>query len=177
MARLIAKSAGEALPVRIGGMTLSEEHPEKITCIAPFKGQEKSVSEALKSAIGAAFPAPNRSTGKAGARLVWSGLGQAMLLGPSVDIKGAALTDQSDGWSCLSLQGEGARDVLARLTPLDLRDGVFKRGHAARSLLGHMNAIFLRSGAERYDMLVFRSMTQTAIHELTEAMTSVSAQS
>ena len=38
------------------------------------------------------------------------------------------------------------------------------------------DAIFLRSGAERYDMLVFRSMTQTAIHELTEAMISIKAQ-
>ena len=177
MAKLIAKSsAGDALPVTIGGLTLSEEAPAAITCIAPFNGQQVAVSKALKQAIGAEFPAPNRATGKAGARVVWSGLGQAMVLGAPVQIDGAACSDQSDGWTCLSLKGVQARAVLARLTPLDLRPDIFKRGHAARSLLGHMNAIFLRSGAERYDMLVFRSMTHTAVHELTEAMTSVQAQ-
>ena len=69
-----------------------------------------------------------------------------------------------------------ARAVLARLTPLDLRGSVFKTGHAARSTLGHMNCVFMRTGAARYQMMVFRSMTQTAVHEITRAMQSVTAQ-
>lgn len=87
----------------------------------------------------------------------------------------AALTDQSDGWAVFSLQGQGVEDVLARLTPLDLNRGVFKRGHAARSLLGHMSAIFLRTGENAFQIMVFRSMARTAVHELEVAMKAVAA--
>ena len=177
MARLIAKTACEGLlPVRIGGVAMAELVPEAITSVAPFWGQEKAVSEALKSAIGAAFPAAGRATGRAGARIVWSGLGQALVLGPPVNVPGAAISDQTDGWACIVLEGGDVPLVLARLCPLDLREGVFKRGHAARTLLGHMSCVILRTGAARYEVLVYRSMAHTAVHELTRAMTSVAAQ-
>lgn len=177
MARLIAKTACEGLlPVRIGGIAMSEVLHGAITLVAPFKGQEKRVSDALKSAVGAAFPAVGRATGRAGARIVWSGLGQALVLGPPVDVPGAAVSDQSDGWACIALEGNDVPAVLARLCPLDLRAQSFKRGHAARSLLGHMTCLFLRTGAARYELLVFRSMAHTAVHELRRAMTSVAAQ-
>ncbi|KMW57988.1 Sarcosine oxidase gamma subunit [Candidatus Rhodobacter oscarellae] len=177
MAKLIAKSPGAGLlPVRVGSLSLTEEAHDAITCVAPFQGQEKPVSAALKDAIGAALPGVGRVTGKAGARVAWLGLGQVLVLGPPVAPPGAAVTDQSDGWACLTLEGPGSRAVLARLTPLDLRENLFKRGHAARSLLGHMTCLFLRTGVERYEMLVFRSMAATAVHELTHAMQSVAAQ-
>ncbi|MCG6904137.1 MAG: sarcosine oxidase subunit gamma [Rhodobacter sp.] len=177
MPRLIAKSACDGLlPVTIGSVTLSEFSPDAITSLAPFNGRAAAVSGALKSAIGAGFPAANRCTGKAGARVAWSGIGQALVIGPRVEIDGAAMTDQTDAWACLALDGARAGEVLARLCPLDLRDSQFKTGHAARSLLGHMTGLFLRTGARRFELLVFRSMAQTAVHELTGAMTSVDAQ-
>lgn len=177
MARLIAKSPCDGLvPVEAGGLRLTEADYGAITGLAPFQGQEGAVSATLKQAIGAGLPGPNRARGRAGARVVWSGLGQALMLGPPVDPAGAAVTDQSDAWACLALDGLGAREALARLTPLDLRDSAFKRGHAARSLLGHMTCLFIRTGATRYEMLVFRSMARTAVHDLTRAMQSVAAQ-
>ena len=177
MAKLIAKSAGsDLLPVKIEDLTMTEELVGRITSVAPFEGREKAVSEALKTETGCAFPAPNRMTSKGKNRIVWSGLGQAFVMGPTIDIAGAALTDQSDSWTVLALEGALARDALARLTPLDLRESQFKRGHVARSLLGHMNCLLIRAGADRYELMVFRSMTQTAVHELTRAMESVTAQ-
>jgi len=177
VARLIAKSACDGLlPVSMGALSLTEIDYGNVTMVAPFRGQEAAVSDALKAAIGAGFPAANRALGKAGARVVWSGLGQALVLGPTVTNTGAALVDQSDAWACLALEGDGAAAVLARLTPLDLRDGAFKRGHAARSLLGHMTCLFIRTGDARYEMLVFRSMAKTAVHEISRAMQSVTAQ-
>ncbi len=178
MAKLLAKSPAHGLlPVIRGTLKLSDFAPVSIISIAPFQGQEAIVSKALKAAVGIEFPAPNRSRTKDEVRLIWSGLGQAFLLGARIDIKGAALTDQSDAWTCLALQGKGAADVLARLTPLDLRDSQFQIGHAARSLLGHMNALFVRSDADRFEIFVFRSMAQTAVHEMIRAMDSVTAQS
>ena len=177
MARLIAKSPCDGLlPVTTDDLLLSEVDYGRITCLAPFKGQEKAASGQLKDQIGTGLPSPGRMTGKAGSRVVWSGLGQVMVLGPEVAISGAAQSDQSDGWACIALDGPEAAQVLARLTPLDLRASQFKRGHAARSLLGHMTCLFLRTGANRFELLVFRSMAHTAVHELTRAMESVSAQ-
>lgn len=177
MADLFEKTPCNGLePLTIGTVTLSETSHRAITSLAPFKGREGAVSKALEAQIGAGFPKPGRSTGKEGARAIWSGVGQALVLGPALDpIEGAAISDQSDAWTCVALEGQGARDVLARLCPLDLRPEAFKRGHAARSLLGHMSAVILRTGENRYALMVFRSMAGTLLHELEEAMTGVAA--
>lgn len=177
MAELIAESACDGiLPVCIGGARLDAVAYGAITSVTPFRGQMEVVSEALQAQVGAAFPDPNRSTGKAGARIVWTGAGQAFVLGVALsDIRGAALCDQSDAWAAMVLEGSAARDVLAHLTPLDLRERVFAQGHAARTLLGHMNAVILRSGGDRYELLVFRSMAATAVHEIRSAMEAVAA--
>lgn len=177
MIELLAKSPCDGLlPRSIGGVTLTEITFDAITSVAPFAGQASAVSDALKAQMGAAFPQPNRTTGKANARAVWSGMGQALVLGvPLKPISGAAMTDQTDAWACVALEGEGARDVLARVTPLDLRPSVFKLGHAARTELAHMSAVLMRTGANRYGIMAFRSMAKTLVHDLTEAMTSVAA--
>jgi len=75
----------------------------------------------------------------------------------------------------LALEGAGVGDVLARLVPLDMSEAVFPVGGAKRSSLGHMAAVFLRPSATRVEILVFRSMAKTAVHELDRAMKAVAA--
>lgn len=167
------------LPMTYGNTTLSELPREYITAIQSRQGQEQATNAALKTAHGLAFPAPNRATGRVGCRAIWTSHAQAFLLGPAPDGalgRTAALTDQSDGWAVFLLEGAGARDVLARLCPLDLRPNVFKRGHTARSLIGHMNGSVTRISAHGYLVLVFRSMAITMMHETGAAMKSVAAQ-
>jgi heterotetrameric sarcosine oxidase gamma subunit len=178
VANLIARSPCDGLlPVSAGSCTLSEVMPEAITSIAPAKGQEKQVSDALKKALGLTFPASNRASGKDRGRLVWSGAGQAFLLGPvPKPIKGAAMTDQSDAWAVMRLEGAAAENVLARLVPIDLRATTFKRGHTARTMLFHMSCSITRIGPNAFDIMVFRSMAKTAVHELSTAMRSIAAQ-
>lgn len=177
MVELVAISpCAETLPKEIGAVHLSEVVFDAITSVAPLKGQEGAVSDALKAQMGAAFPAPNRTTGSAKKRAVWSGRGQALVLGPKLEpIAGAAMTDQTDAWACVALEGDGARDVLARLVPIDLRDGTFKRGHAARTQLMHMNIVLMRTGANRFGIMAFRSMADTLVHDLETAMEGVAA--
>ena len=179
MVDLIAKSPCEGLlPLAIGGVTVTEVLPASITSIMPYDGQEKAASELLKSLCGMGLPGAGRSTGRDGARAVWTGAGQAMVLGVAVDVglgRHAALSDQSDAWAVLRLEGAGVEEVLARLTPLDLNPGLFKRGRAARSLLGHMSAVIVRVGASAFEVMVFRAMAKTAVHEIEEAMKSVAA--
>lgn len=179
MVDLIVKSPLDGLlPLSLGGMTLSEEKPGLMTGVAAFKGKEKSLSTALKKAHGMATPGPNRAMGKAGARAIWFGHGMILLQGVRADktlAKHAALTDQSDGWAVVRLEGAGARDVLARLTPVDLRDAEFKRGHTARTELAHMMASITRIGAQSWQIMVYQSFAQTLVHDLNRAMQSVAA--
>ena len=87
----------------------------------------------------------------------------------------AALTDQSDGWARMRLQGPGAEAVLARLVPIDLRVAAFPEGAVARSGLNHMMMVLMREGPQAFQIMVFRSMAGSAVHELAVAMKALTA--
>lgn len=176
MAELIAIPAAEGLlPVEAGGMKLVDAGLGRITSVAPFAGQAHALGKALEG-MGLIWPAPNRVIEEDGARIVWTGVDQAFLIGADpAPLQGlAALTDQGDGWAGLHLEGPGADEALARLVPVDLRPAVFGPGAGVRTQLGHMMCVILRAG-EGYDILVFRSMARTAVHEIAEAMERVAA--
>lgn len=181
--KLIAKTAcAGLLPLEIGGVSLTEVEPEHLSAVAPCRERETEVSDALKAAHGMALPGANRATGRRGNRAIWFGQGQTLLMGPVPDArlrKHAAVVDQSDGWAVVALSGSGpdmrAADVLARLTPLDLRAGQFKVGHTARTDLQHMMASITRIGADEFLIMVFRGFAQTLVHDLETAMQGVAA--
>ncbi len=180
MVKLIpASPCASLLPVRVGGLSLTEVETGTATLIAPFKGQQKATSAALKSALGLAFPAPNRTTvqkGDAGARLVWCGKGQALLIGaPCPEALPAACVDHSDAWAVVRMEGAGVESVLARLVPLDLRAGSFAKGHTARTMLGHMTVSLTRMGNISFEIMAMRSMAASLVHELAEAAKGVAA--
>lgn len=171
MAELIAQSAtGTMLPVEIGAAILEDAQPEAITWVAPFDGQHDTVARQLGG-----FPGPNETCCLAAGRAIWAGPGQALILGTPVAPEGAAFADQSDGYTLVTLTGETASDILARLTPLDLRDTTMPEGATARTQLGHMTVSLTRTGAFTYEIIAMRSMTQSLVHDLTRAMTQVAA--
>jgi sarcosine oxidase subunit gamma len=167
--------AGRAA-LTLAGVTLAEADLGQITSVAPFMGQDKALAKALK-ALSLRFPAPNQVSSNGDARLVWTGRDQAFLIGAAPQgLDGlAALTDQSDGWAALRLDGPGAGDVLARLYPLDLRAAAFPVGRVVRAPLNHMSSILMRPGPQSFEMLVFRSLARTAWHEAEAAMRALAA--
>jgi len=172
---LIAKSplAGHP-PLTLGTATLSELLLPRLTSVAPFRGQDKALARALKT-LGLTFPAPNAISVAEGARLVWTARDQAVLMGadPAPLAAHAALTDQSDGWAGLAIEGPAVTDILARLFPLDVR--TMPPGTAARAPLNHMSSLLIRTAPERFEILVFRSMARTAWHEVEADMSAVAA--
>lgn len=177
MPSLIEKTACDGLlPTRMGAMTLSELPAARVTSVAPFRDHAGAVAAALQ-AMGLGWPEPGQSIAGKGGAILWSGRNQAFLIDADpAPLSGlAALTDQSDGWARMRLEGPDAAAVLARLVPLDLRPAVFFEGQVARSALNHMMLHLTRSGAERFDLMVFRSMAVSAAHELGAAMTAVAA--
>lgn len=179
MPSLIETTACDGLlPVRAGGLTLSEAPPARITSVAPFSGKDRAVGTALK-ALGLGWPAPGRSFSADGATCLWTGRGQAFLIGADpVGLDAiAALTDQTDGWARMRLAGPAAEAVLARLVPLDLRPAAFPEGAVARSGLNHMTMILGREGPDAFQIMVFRSMAASAVREISVAMDACAARS
>ncbi|KIC47970.1 sarcosine oxidase subunit gamma [Tateyamaria sp. ANG-S1] len=177
MADLIAKTPLEGMdPVTIGTCTVAEVGLGTLTSISPYAGAK--IADTFKTAHGMAWPAPNRATGKEGARAIWFGRDMVLLAGPEPDkalAKHAALTDQSDAWTAVTLSGAASEAVLARLIPLDLSAASFKRGHTARTQIQHMTGSVTRVGADTFLLMVFRSMAGTLLHDLERAMASVVA--
>lgn len=180
MVDLIARTPlADQLPIELGDVTLSEAVPACITSLMPQAGKAKALSDALKTAHGAALPGAGRSTGKEGARIVWTGREQYFLLADTPAdaslAEFASITDQSDGWAVLRLEGDSASDVMARLCPIDLRESQFKRGHTARTEVAHMMAVVTRL-SKGYEIMVMRSFAQTLLGRVKETMTMVAAQ-
>ncbi|SFD47461.1 sarcosine oxidase subunit gamma [Sulfitobacter brevis] len=172
-----ARPWAERLDVSIGRSALVEVDLGHLTVLAPF-GAEAGMTEALSAAHGLGFPKPNRATGKDGGRCIWFGRGEALLIGPAPDASLAdhgASVDVLDAWAAVSLSGAAAVDVLARLVPVDLREGAFKRGHSIRTQVMHMSASITRTGKDSFLILVFRSMAGTLSHDLKQAMAAVAA--
>jgi heterotetrameric sarcosine oxidase gamma subunit len=172
---LIAKSALEGRSATVGAVTLAEVEVGPITSIAVLPGGAKAVAKGLKP-LGLVMPEPGTFAEKKGARIVWTGREQAFLMGVEAPaLEGAAVTDQTDGWTVLALSGTAAVDVLARLVPMDLRLGAFPVGRALRTQLNHMNVVILRVGDYAFEIMGFRSMARTAWHELETTMHMVAA--
>lgn len=164
------------LPVSHGKTRLEEVDLGPLTLLAPFKGQRKALSDALKKAHGVSYPDANTTSINENVRALWFGRDAAVLTGtpPDAALAGyAAVINQSDAWTVVSLSGSTSVDVLARLVPVDLRLSHFPEGATARSLINHMSGSITRIGPDAFLILVFRSMAQTLVEELSEAMEAV----
>lgn len=179
MDNLQAKSpCAGLLPLTIGKMSLNEEAPGALTSLAPYKGQQAALSKAMEGAHGVAYPGANDTSQGDGARSVWFGYGQALLIGPAADVElstHAALVDQSDAWSVVRLNGPEVEAVLSRLVPVDVRLSVFPVGQTARTLVMHMSGSITRVDADTFEILVFRSMADTLVHDMKTAMEAIAA--
>lgn len=178
MVELTAKTPCDGLlPLSIGEAQLTEVAAGVLTSLTPL-GDAAALGAALEKAHGLGWPAPLRARGKEGARCIWFGRDTALLMGPAPDPalgRHAAVVDQSDAWAVVQLKGPAAVAVLARLVPVDLRDGTFKRGHTSRTQLYHMSASITKTGADSFMILVFRSMAATLVHDMKTAMEAVAA--
>lgn len=179
MAELIAKSPCEGLlPFSEAGVTVVELNLSPLFAISPYMGKEAECAKAMKANHGLACPAPGQSVAANDGRLQWFGHSHMLLSGiaPSPDLsKYAGITDQSDAWAVIQIEGKNARDVLARLTPLDLRDREFAINATARTEIAHMQGAITRSGQDCFILMVFRSMAATLVHDLKLSMASVAA--
>lgn len=165
------------LPLLIGAVALEALDVGVLTTLVPF-GNASALSGALETAHGLGLPGPGKSSGKEGARCLWFGHAEFLLVGPTPaqDLaQHGAVVDQSDAWCAVSISGEASEQVLARLVPVDLRRASFKRGASIRTQLQHIGVSITRTGPDRFMILAFRSMAGTLVHDLKTAMEGLAA--
>jgi len=169
------------LPHAAGGVTLRADAPSAITSIAPYTGQGKAVSDALKPLGATALPKVGSSSKGKGLGLWWVGAGQWFALGGTpADIMTAlsgkaAAVDLSDGWVGFRIVGATARDVMARLCPLDTDPNVMPVGHVARTQFAHMMAT-VHVVEDGFQVLVMRSFLKTALEDTIRAIDTLAAE-
>jgi heterotetrameric sarcosine oxidase gamma subunit len=84
----------------------------------------------------------------------------------------ASVTDQSDGYAVLRLEGPQVRATLAKLVPIDLHERTFPVGATAGTLAAHIGAFLWRNadgadGQPVFEIAVTRSMAASFWHALT----------
>ena len=170
-------AAATTLPLKIGTVSI-EEVETSLFLVAPFSKKSKQAAAVLHAEMGLQWPETHKLRRTGAAYALWFDHAHIALMGiqPTAKIlRYAAVTDVSDGWCVVDISGPNVRDVLARVTPLDMRVKSFKIGMTQRSMLVHMQASISCFGKSQFRLMVFRSMALTLVHDLATAMESVAA--
>lgn len=131
------------------------------------------VAEALTAVTGLAVPALRAMTSGAGRAVAWMSPDEALVICPAseaarlTEALGTALADQfatvadvSDARTMFEVSGPGAREVTAKLTPVDLHPDHFGPGQMRRTRLGQVPAAIWMPAPDRLRVLCFRSVGQ-----------------
>jgi sarcosine oxidase subunit gamma len=159
------------------GFRLQPEHLFGIVKVQFYRKEDASF---LSRALGESLPAAGRQVPLAdGAECAWLAPGEWLLIGPEPVIADLArrldgelmdvlslITDLTHSQFPFLLTGPCAKDRLATLCPLDLRDEAFPVGAAARSLLGEARLFVARNaeldGEPAYRLLVDQTLAAYA---------------
>lgn len=167
---------------RFAGLIEIAEAP--LTGMLTLRGtlDDAALGAAVKSVTGAALPGL-RGAGFAGlSGAGWMSPDELLLLVPyaEADARCAALHDAlsgshalavnvSDARALFTLRGAALRDVLAKLTPADLRPAQLAPGTLVRSRLGHVAAAFWFEDEETAHLVCFRSVARYVFDLLSRA--------
>ncbi len=142
----------------------------------------KGFGAAVKKATGCAVPGQGALTSAKGRRLAWMSPDELLLFcgydeaGTLATALGAALAGQhalavnvSDARVVLHLEGVGAREVMAKLTPADVSPEAFGPGQMRRTRLAQVAAAFHMPDAARFEIIAFRSVAAYVFELLSTA--------
>jgi sarcosine oxidase subunit gamma len=165
----------EAEPLAIPGTSLVKlAPPRSIVSIAAFAGTLPQ----LQSALGVVLPKTPRRVSADGVTYLWAGPQSWLAISDDPALASrlaailqnlAAVTDQSDGRVTLSVSGRYAREILARLAPIDLYPSVFPADATALTLAGHISVQIWQDEAGDFQLACFRSFAEALYHSLAEA--------
>ena len=159
------------------GIRLTDIRAFSLVQIMARRGQWDATTRAAKTCFG--IEAPDRPKAVVGrkALLLWSGPDQFLALASQAGEAGsfetlrqafagaASLSDQSDARAFIRITGSRVRDVLAKLSSLDLSDTAFSIGWAAATLIDHTSVNLWRTDDTPAELPVFGILVLTSFAE------------
>ena len=171
-----------------GGVALAEADGLSLVSAAVPNGGDDAFAAALAEGFGASRPSTGGSIpgDRFGACILGMQPDQVFILFEAPDPDRAAetasaalgpaayVTDQSDSWAMLRLEGRGVRAALERICMLDLDDAAFPEGRVARTVMEHLAVIVLRDGADSFLLMTPRSSARSFLHAVELSVANVS---
>lgn len=131
--------------------------------------------KAAEAAAGVPFPEQNRANTDGLSGLCWMSPDEVLILCPHSDAPARLAQLQealagshvlavnvSDARAVFALSGPHAREVLAKLVPVNLAPGAFEPGMFRRTRMSQIAAAFWMADAETFHIITFRSTAQYA---------------
>jgi sarcosine oxidase subunit gamma len=174
-------------PGRSGGdgnraLRLGEVRGWNLVQVAAFPATAAELERVVSAALGvASLPSTNGKTGEAGARRIFrTGPEQFWVTAPAADNLATrlqevvpatmgAVTPLSHSRTRIFIEGEPAREVLARSIPLDFHPSAFTIGQFALTGIHHTPVLVHRSGEQRYEIYAMRTFALSVWEWLTDA--------
>jgi len=161
------------------GVALTEIRNFDLVQVMARRGKAAEMAKAAKASFGVAAPETPKAVGTANATLIWSGPDQFFVLSKGgkhtleslapAFAGSASLSDQSHARALISVSGDKARAMLAKLSSIDLHPDMFAVGAAAATSIDHTSVTLWR-GADRADgqavfnLLVFATFAESLWH-------------
>ncbi|MCY3670220.1 MAG: sarcosine oxidase subunit gamma [Alphaproteobacteria bacterium] len=186
---LTARTPLDGYARAFGGVALAEAAGLSLVSAAVPNGGDDAFAAALVEGFGASRPSTGESVSGdrfGGARILGMQLDQVFILFEAPDPDRAAetasaalgpaayVTDQSDSWAMLRIEGVGVRAALERICMLDLDDAAFPEGSVARTVMEHLAVIVLRDGADSFLLMTPRSSARSFLHAVELSVANVS---
>ncbi len=134
---------------------------------------DPAFADAVQTVTGIAVPDTRQITTQGDRALGWMSPDELLLVCPHAEASdlagqlGGAFGDQfamavevSDARAVFDIKGPQAREVLAKLAPVDLAPGVFEPGELRRTRLAQVAAAFWMTGSDSFRLIAFRSVAQ-----------------
>jgi sarcosine oxidase, subunit gamma len=142
----------------------------------------KPLRVAASGAAGVALPVKNSITGALDGGLCWMSPDELLLLCPRAQTTEnvaniqaalgnthALAVDVSDARAVFRVSGDGAREVLAKLCPVDLSPPAFKPGMLRRTRMAQVPVAFWMSDGATFHVICFRSVADYVLSVLRTA--------
>ena len=143
---------------------------------------DKALAKAVKAATGFAMPKQRCIVHAGGKSVAWMSPDELLLLVPYAETSETVFAlesalagqhhlavDVSDARASFYISGTGAREVLARLCPVDLSPQAFGPGEIRRTRLAQVPAAFWMDEAGSVTLICFRSVARYAFDVLAGA--------
>ncbi|UCI07044.1 sarcosine oxidase subunit gamma [Mesorhizobium sp. B1-1-8] len=165
------------------GVTLTEIRNFGLVQVMARRGKAGEMVKAAQARFGVAAPETPKAVGTADAMLIWSGPDQFFVLSKGgrhgiealapVFAGSASLSDQSHARALISVSGEKARAMLAKLSSIDLHPDVFAINSAAATSVDHTSVTLWRgsdrNGQAVFNLLVFATFAESLWHTMLDS--------